>query len=76
MSERGKRENKIDPEIIPWDLNGEQPGLFCKTNWIINQNFVGKSSGCDGAYTYGDVQWAIWQLVDEFDLVDYLEPVI
>jgi hypothetical protein len=33
-------------------------------NWIINQGFIGKSSTCGGTYTWGDVQWAIWQLVD------------
>jgi hypothetical protein len=33
-------------------------------NWIINQDFVGKASGCDGVYTFGDVQRAIWELLD------------
>jgi len=27
-------------------------------------DFVGKPSDCGGAYTFGDVQWAIWKLVD------------
>jgi hypothetical protein len=34
-------------------------------NWIINQDYVGQPSpGCGGTYTYGDVQQAIWQLLD------------
>lgn len=33
-------------------------------NWIINQSFVGQPSTCDGNYTYGDVQKAIWQVID------------
>jgi hypothetical protein len=33
-------------------------------NYIMNQDYIGKTSSCDGAYTPGDVQWAIWQLVD------------
>jgi hypothetical protein len=42
----------------------EHPENLDLVNWIINQDFVGKPSGCDGAYTFGDVQWAIWKLVD------------
>jgi len=33
-------------------------------NWIVNQDFVGKMSVCGDAYTYGDVQWVIWQLLE------------
>jgi len=37
-------------------------------NWLINQNVVGKTStGCEGNYTYGDVQIAIWQLLVDGD---------
>ena len=34
-------------------------------NYIMNQDYIGKTSFCGGAYTPGDVQWAIWQLVDD-----------
>ncbi|MFA7332175.1 MAG: T9SS type A sorting domain-containing protein [Candidatus Delongbacteria bacterium] len=34
-------------------------------NWILNQGFVGQSSGVHGTYTYGDVQLAIWSLIDD-----------
>jgi hypothetical protein len=45
----------------------QHPENLDLVNWIINQDFVGKPSGCDGAYTFGDVQWAIWKLVDGRD---------
>jgi len=35
-------------------------------NWIINQHFPGEPSACHGGsiYTYGDVQRAIWVLIE------------
>jgi hypothetical protein len=43
----------------------QKPENLDLVNWIINQDFVGKTSaGCGGTYTWGDVQWAIWKLVD------------
>lgn len=51
-------------ETLPEGLV-EYPQNFDLVNWIINQGFVGKSSGCGGAYTYGDVQRAIWELIDD-----------
>lgn len=39
-------------------------------NWIINQNYVGKTSpGGFGEYTSEDVQCAIWRLLDDPPLV-------
>ncbi len=50
------------------------PENINKVNWILNQEFVGeklKGEGVDlGIATYGDVQYAIW------DLVSTLPPVI
>ncbi|BAZ31918.1 hypothetical protein NIES4074_43910 [Cylindrospermum sp. NIES-4074] len=52
----------------------EKPQNLDQLNWLINQNFVGQSSGSYGAYTSGDVQVAIWQLLEnpnnitQFDL--------
>lgn len=42
----------------------DHPENLDLVNWIINQNFVGKRGG-NGMYTYGDVQRAIWRLVDD-----------
>lgn len=42
----------------------QKPENLDLVNWVVNQGFVGKTSGCGGAYTWGDVQWAIWKLVD------------
>ncbi|MDC6385705.1 hypothetical protein D2V93_09105 [Flagellimonas taeanensis] len=42
----------------------ENPDNFDLVNWILNQNFVGKASPSGGVYTFGDVQWAIWELID------------
>lgn len=42
----------------------DHPENLDLVNWIINQGFVGKQ-GSNGTYTYGDVQRAIWRLVDD-----------
>lgn len=34
-------------------------------NYILNQNYVGQQAGTLGIITYGDVQRAIWELVDK-----------
>lgn len=43
----------------------EFPENLDLVNWIINQDFVGQPSACGGTYTYGDVQRAIWELVED-----------
>ena len=44
----------------------EFPQNFDLVNWIINQDFVDKSAApLAGNYTYGDVQRAIWELIDD-----------
>lgn len=42
----------------------DHPENFDQVNWILNQDYVGQASSCGGAYTFGDVQRAIWTLVD------------
>lgn len=43
----------------------KNPDNFDLVNWILNQDFVGKpSTGCEGNYTYGEVQRAIWILLE------------
>jgi hypothetical protein len=54
-------------ETLPAGLV-EHPENLDLINWIINQNFVGKPSSCQPllpTYTYGDVQRAIWTLIDD-----------
>lgn len=50
----------------------EYPENLDLVNWIINQDFVGQLSPTPGAgaYTYGDVQRAIWQLIEDNPLGD------
>lgn len=44
----------------------EYPENFVYVNWVINQDWVGQSSaGGYGTYTYGDVQKAIWTLIED-----------
>lgn len=44
----------------------EFPENLDLVNWILNQGFVGQTSpGGYGTYTYGDVQRAIWELVED-----------
>jgi len=52
-------------ETLPPSVPIEYAENLDLVNWIINQDFVGRPSSCDGAYTYGDVQWAIWQLLED-----------
>ncbi len=42
----------------------DKPENLEKVNWIINQNFVGQPAYGGGIFTYGDIQRAIWTLVD------------
>jgi hypothetical protein len=51
-------------ETIPLGLL-EKPYNLDLVNYIINQHYVGKPSGCIGNYTYGDVQRAIWTLIED-----------
>lgn len=44
----------------------EYPENLPMVNWILNQGYIGQiSPGCGGVYTYGDVQRAIWSLVED-----------
>lgn len=50
---------------IPSDVV-DHPEYLDEVNWILNQNFVGKTSPNGlGIYTIGDVQLAIWSLIDD-----------
>lgn len=45
-----------------------QPENLDIVNWILNQDYVGKESPNEsGAYTYGHVQWAIWELLNSYN---------
>lgn len=45
----------------------EKPENLDLVNWIINQDFIGKPAvDCAGEYTYGDVQLAIWDLIEDY----------
>jgi hypothetical protein len=58
----------------------DKPENLDLVNWIINQDFVGKASAClDGSgnptlFTYGDVQRAIWALIDDSQSSSGLGP--
>ena len=55
----------------------EKPENFDLVNWLLNQNFIGQTStGFGGTYTFGDVQRAIWYLVDDSNcsLCEFLGP--
>ncbi len=51
---------------IPPIQSLEYPENLDLVNYILNQHFVGKLSRCGGNYTLGDVQLAIWTLVDDY----------
>jgi len=43
----------------------EYPENLDLVNWILNNVSVGQASTCDGDYTFGDIQYAIWSLIDD-----------
>lgn len=44
----------------------EHPENFGAVNWLINQGFIGtEATPALGNYTFGDLQIAIWKLVDD-----------
>jgi hypothetical protein len=51
-------------ETLPAGLV-EYPENLDLVNYIINQGYIGQPSACGGVYTYGDVQRAIWALVED-----------
>jgi glutaredoxin len=48
----------------------ENPDNFDLVNWILNQSFIGSASPSGGNYTYGHIQWAIWELIDDVNCVN------
>jgi hypothetical protein len=51
---------------LPVDLVDRTENLD-EMNWVLNQRFIGRSSSTGhGVYTSGDVQVAIWTLLDNF----------
>lgn len=43
----------------------DNPENLDKVNWVINQGFVGQESTECGVFSIGDVQRAIWELIEE-----------
>ncbi|TDU34496.1 hypothetical protein BXY82_2821 [Gelidibacter sediminis] len=56
-------------EALPED-KFENPENFGAVNWLMNQGFIGQDSQGLGDYTFGDIQIAIWKLVDDSVCVD------
>ncbi|SFD07019.1 hypothetical protein [Algibacter pectinivorans] len=42
----------------------ENADVFGKINYILNQDIIGTESPLGGTYTFGHVQWAIWELIE------------
>lgn len=71
-----KNRDYIAKVYSSYDLNGltsagliggtfiEKPENLDLVNWIINQGFVGKTARVGTAFTFGDIQRAIWSLID------------
>lgn len=52
-------------ETLPTNISIDYPQNLDLINWLINQNFFGQiSPGGFGTYTYGDIQRAIWEIID------------
>ena len=50
----------------------EYPENLELVNWILNQDYVGQPSIAGGDFTYGDVQRAIWELIEDDQSTDGL----
>ncbi|TBN06476.1 hypothetical protein EYD45_00925 [Hyunsoonleella flava] len=44
----------------------ENPNDFDRINWLLNQNIIGTESKSEegGIYTFGHLQWAIWEIIE------------
>lgn len=51
-------------EPVP-DSIVDHPENLDLINWIINYISVGQNSSCGGSYTWGDIQRAMWELIDD-----------
>jgi len=47
------------------------PDTLDEVNFILNQHYIGMPSDCDGAYTFGDVQKAIWEFIENWQSTAY-----
>ncbi|MGB4291491.1 MAG: hypothetical protein WBJ37_01240 [Bacteroidales bacterium] len=56
--------SSYDPEFGGMGLV-EHPENMDKVNWILNQNYVGKTAPDGNTYTFSDVQRAIWALIED-----------
>lgn len=43
----------------------EHPENLDLVNYILNKHYIGQKSSCSGRYTYGDIQRAIWALLED-----------
>lgn len=73
----------VYPSYLPdLEISLDHPENLDIVNWLLNQDFIGQPSGVTGEdntpedYTAGDVQWAIWLLLnDNVDDRGDLEPL-
>ncbi len=56
--------SSYDPDFSGLGLV-EKPQNMDLVNWILNQNYPGKTAPDMTTYTYGDVQRAIWELLED-----------
>lgn len=55
-------------ETIPAGII-ENPENFPYVNWILNMDFIGTESPSGGTYTFGDIQWAIWEFLNDSNCI-------
>lgn len=61
--------------LVPALTSGDNPHIdnpekLPVVNWIINQGYIGQASQCGGTFTMGDVQMAIWAIIDNDEIPD------
>lgn len=56
--------SSYDPYFSTYGLV-EYPENIDLVNWILNEGYIGTVAADGGVFTYGDVQLAIWTLIDD-----------
>ena len=62
-------------DVIPAELNVDRPENFDLVNWVLNENYLTQTADADGQnFTAGDIQLAIWKLIDNDEATVDLNP--
>jgi hypothetical protein len=61
-------------DAIPSTLNVDRPANFDLVNWVLNENYLNEVAADGQNFTAGDIQLAIWKLIDNNETTVDLNP--